>query len=298
MDEFRRGPWDSLRRCVVLGFALSIAYVSGAAASGIPFAGNRPEIFQFFPTPSYNAFGQFVQYYNDNEAFDSPTGPGTHTFVSLSTFLHREKMAGINWFAIVTIPAVSVTGRSLSFSGIGDPLAGGGWFFNPTPDSHVGVLGLVQIPVGASQVSNFNWSFWPSVFADAWFGPFNVDAHVGGILRTTRHRSGDPDLDPGPTLHANLRLGYTVFELKWTDPVYPIPYAALDYQTTGTTKNSISGVEVANSDSNEVAVGGGILFQIKFSKFYDQFTAHYSRGVSGKNTSITNGILLQYWHYW
>jgi hypothetical protein len=302
MDEFRQGPWNSLRRCVALGFFLSAAFASSAGAGEIPFAGNRPQSYQFYPTPSYNTFGQFIQFYNDSTAFkpDGNTldGAATHTFVGLSTILHREQSAGLNWIAFATIPEVNVQGRSFAFRGIGDPLAGGGLFINPTPSSTLGLLGLVQIPIGNSEVSYALWSFWPSVFGDAWFGPVNVDAQVGGILRTTTHRNGQADMDPGPTLHANLRVGYSLFALSWTDPWYPIPFAALDYQTTGTTSNHATGVDVANTDSNELALGGGMLFQLKLAKFYDQFEVHYSRGVSGKNTSVTNALLLQYWHYW
>ena len=148
MDQFRQGPWDSLRRCVALGLFLSVAFVSRADAGGIPFAGNRPQTFQFYPTPSYNTFGQFIQFYNDSSSFDKDgntyDGPGTHTFVGLSTLLHREQSASVNWIALATIPEVNVQGRSLAFRGIADPLAGGGVFLNPTPSSTLGLLGLVQ----------------------------------------------------------------------------------------------------------------------------------------------------------
>ena len=30
---------------------------------------------------------------------------------------------------------------------------------------------------------------------------------------------------------------------------------------------------------------------------YDQFELHYERGLRGRNTSVTNGLFLQYWHY-
>jgi hypothetical protein len=266
MDEFRQAPWDSLRRCAALGSLLSVAVIDGAVAGEIPFAGNRPQSFQFYPTPSYNTFGQFIQFYNDSSAFDrngnTQDGSALHTFVGLSTILHREQFAGMNWIFSATIPEVHVQGRSLRVGGIGDPLAGGGFFLNPTPATTLGLLGLVQLPIGSSDLSSGAWNFWPSVFADGWFGPVNIDAQVGGILRTTTHRTGQPDMDPGHTLHANVRVGYSLFTLSWSDPWYPIPFAALDYQMTGTSSNHATGVEVANSDSNELALGGGMLFQL------------------------------------
>jgi hypothetical protein len=161
----------------------------------------------------------------------------------------------------------------------------------------------VQAPIGTSQVSTNTWSFWPSVFYNQWLDRVNIDFLMGGILRGTTHKSGTPDVDPGNTFHANLRLGYSLSPP--TDP-FAIPFLSLDYQRTSKTVDKASGATVAGSDSREAAVGLGVLFQLKpgstsiwhNQKTYDQLSVHYSRGVSGKNTSVTDGLFMQYWHYW
>ena len=298
-----------IRNIAALMVAAGVATVGDAAAQDIPFAGNRPQSFSFYdvkPGESYDTVGQYAQFNSDGRAFDSSgkkvDGLGGHTFVGLTQPLHRGKTAsGLNWFITGVLPEISVQQPGFALSGLGDPLVGGGMFLNPDAATNVGFLALVQVPVGTANISTHTWSLWPSVFYDSWFGKVNIDAHVGGIIRQTEYGNGN-NVNPGNTVHANLRGGYSLFDLSWKDAWYPIPYVALDYQKTGkTTGNSGAdplGTQVPGPDSSETALGVGILFQLKQKKFYDQFTVHYSRSVSGKNTTFTNGLFIQYFHYW
>ena len=300
------------RRAVapIVQATLAIAALAGsgaAEASGIPFAGNRPQSFEF-PidyTESYNSFGQFVQYNDDNRQFDSAgnkvAGSGGHTVVGLSSALHYWKfdaLPSVGWVGSVTVPEVRVEGRGFAVSGIGDPLVGGIAFIKPTPSSTLGVQTLVQVPVGASSVTTNTWSLWPSVFYNAWFNNrFNLDVLVGGVLRSTTHKTGANDLDAGNTVHANVRLGMGLEPVLYTKPVYVIPFVGVDFQRTGKTRDKFTGLDLASSDSREAAANVGALFQLQRKKGYDQFEVHYSRGISGRNTSVTNGLFLQFWHY-
>jgi hypothetical protein len=31
---------------------------------------------------------------------------------------------------------------------------------------------------------------------------------------------------------------------------------------------------------------------------WDQVSIHYSKGVKGRNTTVTDGLFVQLWHYW
>lgn len=303
----------SRRYAVLSALAIAAACAIGdASASGIPFGGNRPSSFAFYdvkPGESYNTVGQYVQFNNDDRAFnangDEVKGSGTHTFVGLTQPLHRGKtQSGLNWLITGVLPVVRVQGAGVVFSGIADPLVGGGMFLNPNPATNVGFLALVQAPIGDRSVTTDTWSFWPSLFYDSWFGRLGIAAHAGFILRQTTHQSGANDLDPGNTFHMNLRVAYSLRDLTWKDSWYAIPYMALDYQKTGRTTDSVTGAnvpitgQVPGPDTRETAMGLGILLQLQKTKFYDQLTAHYSKGLSGRNTALTDGLFMQYFHYW
>jgi hypothetical protein len=299
--------------CATAAFlAISAWSAPGAQASGIPYAGNRPESFEFSTDfkESYDSFGQFVQWNRDGRAFDAKgdkvAGPGGDTAVGLSSRLHYFKIAALpnwGWIASITVPEVRSQGRKFSASGIADPLVGGLAFTNPVPGMTAGFQAYVQVPIGAERVTTDTWSFWPSAFYNQWLGRVNVDAVVGGILRGTTHKTGVADVDQGNTVHGNLRIGYS---LSPTNDPFAIPFVSVDYQRTTQAMTRDSGVALAGSDSRETAVGLGVLFQLKpgmtsiwsKQKTYDQLSLHYSRGVRGKNTTVTDGLFAQYWHYW
>lgn len=141
------------------------------------------------------------------------------------------------------------------------------------------------------------------MFYNQWIDRVNVDLLAGGILRGTTKNTGVPDVDLGNTVHTNLRVGYSLSPA--TDP-FAIPFLSLDYQRTTETKVKETGLTVADSNGREMAPGIGVLFQLKpgstsiwrNQKTYDQLSFHYSKGVCGRNTTVTNGLLVQYWHYW
>jgi hypothetical protein len=306
----------SLRRSrrvagAVVGAACTMLPILPATASVIPFATDRPQTWQFssdFDEP-YSSFGQNVQWNHDSRAFDANgnqvAGPGTNTFVGLSTFIHYWKLPSlplVGFNASITLPEVRTEGSHFSASGIGDPLIGGLVWYNPAPATTVGFQTYVQVPIGQQSVSTDTWSVWPSVFYDDWFGHVNVDLLVGGILRGRTLRSGSDDLSNGDTFHLNLRVGYSISS---PDNPFAIPFVSLDHQRSGGTFDRTTGLAIPNSASRETAVGAGVLFQFKpnslpfvHQKMYDQLSIQYSHSVSGRNTTLTNGLYVQVWHYW
>lgn len=301
-------------RCAVRAVTTAVfaCCASTAHASGIPFAGNRPESFEFSTNfkEAYDSFGQYVQWNRDDRAFDAHgdkvAGSGGDTVVGLSSRLHYFKIAALpdwGWVASITVPEVRAQGKGFSASGIGDPLIGGLAFTNPVPGMTAGFQAYIQAPIGGERVTTDTWSFWPSVFYNQWIGRLNVDLLVGGILRDTTRKSGVADVDQGNTVHGNLRVGYS---LSPTNALFAIPFLSVDYQRTTQAFVKDKGLPVAGSDSRETAVGLGVLFQLKpgstsiwrNQKTYDQLSLHYAKGLRGKNTTVTDGLFAQYWHYW
>lgn len=87
-----------------VGVCLLVAGICMAPATwaaGIPYAGNRPQSFQFSSefTDSYNSFGQYLQWNDDSRRFDDDgrevAGSGTDTYVGLSSLLHYWKVDGL-----------------------------------------------------------------------------------------------------------------------------------------------------------------------------------------------------------
>lgn len=276
-------------------------------AGGIPFAGNRPQSFEF-PldyTDTYHSFGQFLQITDDDRRFDADgnkrAGFGGHSVVGLSSALRYWKfdaLPQVGWVGSITVPEVRIEGRGFTASGLGDPLVGGIAFVKPTPASTLGTQWLVQVPIGAAQVTTNTWSVWPSVFYNHWFGQrVNLDVLAGGVLRGATRKTGSNDLDAGNTFHLNLRLGVGTAPVDYTRSVHVVPFAGLDYQRTGKTRDKVTELDLADSDSRETAASLGVLFQIKTRGGYDQFELHYARGLKGRNTSVTDGLFLQFWHY-
>lgn len=295
----------------LLGTTCTLLPAALAHASGIPFATDRPQTWQFSSDfeGTYDSFGQNIEWNHDSRAFDSHgnqvAGPGTNTFVGLSTFIRYWKLPSlphVGFNASITVPEIRTQGSHFSASGIGDPLIGGLVWYNPAPSTTLGFQVYGQVPIGQNSVSTNTWSLWPSVFYDDWYGHVNVDLLAGGILRGRTLRSGQDDLSPGDTFHLNLRVGYSISS---PDNPFAIPFIGFDYQTSGGTFNRTVGAPVANSANHETTAGAGVLFQFKpnslpflHQKMYDQLSIQYQHSLSGRNTTITNGILVQAWHYW
>lgn len=293
----------SLGLCMLGATLCSIDY---AQASGIPFASDRPQSFQFSSafTESYNSVGQEFEYNDDSKRFDDHgnkvTGPKTDTTVGLTSLLHYWKVDGLpntGFLASVTIPEIAIRGNGTRVSGIGDPLVGGLVWYNPTPLRTVGMQAYVQLPTGADAVSSNTYALWPSLFYNEWLGKVNIDLLVGAIIRGKASHG----VQPGDTGHANLRLGYNIVDR----PTFQItPFVSVDYQKTFSSQDRDNNT-IEFSDSNETALGAGVLFQLKpgvqhvyAQKMWDQVSIHYSKGVDGRNTTVTDGMFVQLWHYW
>lgn len=280
-----------------LGFILSFAvFADHAAASGITFDVISPHEYGFpVNYESFNAFAQYGYYQHDSKSFDSNgktvTGPGTDTAVGLSKyvrFFSIKSLPDVGFAYLVFLPEISVQAPGVSVNGLGDPLTGPAAWIKPTKNSTVGFQTYLQVPVGTKEVSDRTWANISTIFWDWQLGDFNVDGDFGAQFKSVRHTTGANDVDPGSTLFSNLRLAYRAHK-------YFEPYFSVDYQTTGTSKDKVTGVNVPDSANNETAVGGGIMFH--FSDTINLST-RYTYGVDGKNTPVTNALNFKFTYIW
>ncbi|NVN92563.1 MAG: transporter [Desulfuromonadales bacterium] len=243
---------------------------------------------------SFNVFVQYAYYQSENEAF-SPNGgkaPGPHTAkaVGLSKYVRfftLDSLPNVGLAYEVILPEISVQGKGVNATGIGDPITGPAMWFKPTANSTFGIQSFLQIPMGTKDVSDGSWKCLTSFLYDIQLGKFNIDGDTGFVYQSKAHRSGLPDVDPGTTFHQNLRFGYRAHQ-------YIEPFIAYDFGITGSAKDE-NGKTIANSATYEHAVGGGLMFH-----FSDNIslTARYSYGIDGTNTNRTNSLNIKFAYVW
>lgn len=265
-------------------------------ASGVPLSVIGPHEYALpINFESFNAVAQYAFVQTDNMAFDNNgkkiNGPDTTTTVGFTKYVRFFTIkslpdVGIAWEFL--LPEISVQKTGLSVSGLGDPLTGFAVWMKPGKSSTAGVQSFLSIPVGADSVSDKTWGSLTTLFGDLQLGSLNLDGQVGYIYKTDRHQTGASDVSPGSTFHANVRTGYRLHELLE-------PFVALDYQTTKASKDSATGTTVANSASNELTGGGGLL--VHFSDLIS-LTMRYDYGIDGKNTPVTNAFNFKFAYIW
>lgn len=276
--------------------ATSLVYASTVAASGIPLNVIGPHEYSLpVNYESFNAVAQYSYVQTDNMAFDNTGkrvgGPGTFTAVGFTKYVRFFTFkavpdVGFAWEFLQ--PEISVQKAGVSATGLGDPLTGLAAWIKPSKNSTLGLQSFLSIPVGSDAVSDKTWGSLTTIFGDLQLGDVDIDGQIGYIHKSTRHQTGANDVDPGDTFHTNLRLGSRAHQ-------YLEPFLAVDYQTTGSTTDQVTGTAVANSVSNELSCGGGLM--VHFSDPLS-LTMRYDYGVDGKNTPVTNAFHFKFVYIW
>lgn len=279
----------------IVSIYLSLVPISNARASGIPFAIIEPGEYTLpVNFESFNAFAQYGYWQNDSRSFDSKgnnvKGSGTDTFVGLSKYAHFftiKSIPDVGFVMLVMLPEVSVQGPGLSVNGLADPMLGPAVWIKPSKNSTLGIQSYLQVPVGNQEVSDRTWATLTSLFGDVRFGDLNIEGDTGFVVKSTRHTTGANDVDPGSTFHVNLLTSYSVNK-------YLEPMISLDYQTTGSSKDKVTG-DIPNSANNETAIGAGMMFH-----FGDTISlaTRYVYGIDGKNTPVTNSVYFKFTYIW
>jgi hypothetical protein len=272
--------------------ALALVMAPQAEASGITFSIIAPHEYNL-PVDFDKSLDLLIQYgewNNLDKKFDNNGNKvdmkSTDTYVGVTKyarFFNYKSLPGVAFAWEAIIPEVSIRSTGQSDNGLGDPITGLLAWIKPTKNTVFGVQNYLQLPFGTEKVSDNTFKTLPSIFWDAQFGDLNFDGDAGFVIQSKDTKN---NIEPGSTFHSNIRLGYRVHK-------YVEPYFSLDYQTTGSTKNSLTGSDIANSKSNELGLGGGLM--VNFSDSVS-LSAKYQYGVDGKNTAVTNGLSFK-WCY-
>jgi hypothetical protein len=267
-----------------------------AQASGITFDVIGPHEYEL--PVDYKPFNVFVQYAyrnDDGQAFagNGATVPGAHTqtVVGLSKYVRfwsSEHLPGIGLAYEVIQPEIRVDGTNTGVGGFGDTITGPAIWFKPTPNSTFGFQTFMSIPIGTSSVTNNYWANMSSFLYDYQWESVSFTGDTGAVFRSDRHLTGSNDLSEGTTYHNNWRFG-------WKNSSMIEPFFAFDWQTTGKNIDQKTNLAVYGSNSNEVALGGGLMFKIADDW---SITGRYSHGVQGKNTPVTDSINLKLVRVW
>jgi opacity protein-like surface antigen len=275
---------------------ITLATSAQVTASGIPMSVIGPHEYALpVNYESFNAVAQYAFVQTDNMAFDSTgrrvAGPGTFTAVGLTKYVRFftfKSLPDVGFAWEVLEPEISVQGTGVSATGFGDPLTGLAVWMKPSKNSTLGVQSFLSIPAGSDAVSDKTWGSLTTIVGDVQLGDLDIDGHTGVIFKSTRHKTGSDDENPGATFHANLRAGYRVHE-------YLEPFVAADYQTTGTSTNDATGKDISGSASNELTFGGGLMLHFTNPM---SLTVRYDYGVDGKNTPVTNAFFFKIAYIW
>lgn len=284
----------------IVAFAAIISILlvcsSRVDASGIPLSVIGPHEYALpVNYDSFNAVAQYSYVQTDNMSFDSAgkrvSGPGTFTAVGFSKYVRFFTFkslpdVGFAWEYIQ--PEISVQGPGVSATGLGDPLTGLAAWIKPSKNSTLGLQSFLSVPVGTDAVSDKTWGSLTTIVGDLQLGNLDIDGQTGFIHKSIRHRTGANDVDPGSTFHANLRMGYRAHQ-------YLEPFLAVDYQTTGTSRDEVTGSDIGNSASNELTAGGGLMFHFTSPL---SLTVRYDYGIDGRNTPVTNAFHFKIAYVW
>lgn len=294
MTEWSGRVCSLLRLCVP---GLAFACIHGAQASDITLGIIGPHEYDL--PVDFSPFNVLVQYGDGNAAgntYDSggarrATG-GSHTWSGMTKYVHFRSFDAIPHvgFAFELIQTESFTlANGTNFGGLGGTIVGPAAWFKPNKHSTFGFQTFMQTPTATQ--ANIATNYWLNISSfifDYEWDHFSFDGDAGAVTGSTKHVKGDDSFRPGVNFYTNLRFSWKATKLIE-------PFFALDWQNTTGTYNNTKHHYLEDSNSREVALGTGIMFNI--SEHYS-FTARYSHSVEGRNTPESNAYYIKFVYLW
>lgn len=285
----------SLLRLVIPSMAL--VYASSARAADITLGIIGPHEYDL--PVDFKPFNVLVQYGDGNAAGNSYNSVGqrearggSHTWSGMTKYVHFRSFDAIPHvgFAFELIQSESFTlADGSNYGGFGPTIVGPAAWFKPNAHSTFGFQTFMQTPVGTRDATSPNyWSNISSFIFDYEWKHFSFDGDAGTVTGSTKHIKGQHSYSPGVVFYTNLR-----FSWKATQKIEP--FLAFDWQNVTGTYDNTSGHYLDNSNSREIAMGPGIMFNI--SK-HVSFTARYSHSLEGRNTPETNAYYMKFVYLW
>lgn len=295
-------------RSTSIVLALMISQAAPLRAENITFAVIGPHEYEL--PVNYKDFDAFVQYgflnptnqtYNANgNLVHMPNQDFNVGLTKLVRFISFDSVPNVGFAVEAIVPEIQTNSNSAgnralgttgsfgtNYYGIGDPIFGPVAWIKPNKDSTFGFQTFIQAPIGTSRFSNHYYDNISTIFYDYQFKHFDIDGNTGGVFRSDQRAPGADRQHTGTTFFTDLRIGY-----KLNMPSVPVePFFAVDYEFTTGTRNAVTGVANMNSNTADLALGGGGVWTIsdKYS-----MTVRYSRSVYGLNEPPTNAVYLKF----
>lgn len=231
----------------------------------------------------FNVFLSYNVYRDEGKSWDGQSG-------SRSTLLSVEKYA--RFFKIDALPKVgflwevvvgagSVTNKDdTSNTGLIDAQTGFLAWVRPTDNLTTGLEYFVYLPFGSNELSGHSLDNSIAFTTNYKLGQFTLDGDVGYKIKGD-YKHGGVHAEQGDTVFGNLVLAYQF--LKNVEPMLKV-----DFQATGPGKDKLTNNKTSGSE--ELAGGIGNHFNLTDKLSGDIW---YSHGLTGRNTTKTNSVLMR-----
>ena len=247
----------------------------------------------------FKPFNVLVQYGDGNAAGHSynslgqrkPTG-GSHTWSGMTKYVHFRSFDAIPHvgFAFELIQAESYTlADGTNYGGLGPTIVGPAAWFKPNRHSTFGIQTFMQTAVGTRDATSPNyWSNISSFIFDYEWKYFSFDGDAGTVAGAAKHVKGGHTYSPGVVFYTNLRFSWKATHLFE-------PFFALDWQNVKGTYDRTAGQCLDDSNSREITLGAGAMFNISQ---HLSFTTRYSHSVDGRNVPESNAYYVKFVYLW
>lgn len=257
--------------------------LSRVAAAGIPSAVIAPHEYDL--PMNFTPIGEFVTYGSVNSeerayalTGDNVQGPDGASYLALPKFAYLappDRHLGYELKALV--PLVQTSGPHPQSLGVGDPIFTPVLWFKPTDATTLGADLLIQPARGEARYSAHNLVLTPTLFYDANWRGINLDGDTSLSLPGDHNHEVNGIRHPADTVFANLRLAYRIAP-DWE------PYFSADHGRNNADQR------VTNSNSRELALGAGVMWQPLPAT---SLAVSYSHSVAGANVVQTNALYFR-----
>ena len=247
----------------------------------------------------FKPFNVLVQYGDGNAAGHSygsggqrtPTG-GSHTWSGMTKYVHFRSFEAIPHvgFAFELIQTESYKlADGTNYGGLGPTIVGPAAWFKPNKHSTFGIQTFMQTPYGTRDATSTNyWSNISSLIFDYEWKHFSFDGDAGTVVGSTKHQKDQHSYSPGVVFYTNLRF-------SWKATKKFEPFLAFDWQNVTGTRDNTLRQYLDNSNSREIALGPGLMYNINQ---HFSLTARYSHSLEGRNTPENNAYYIKFVYLW
>lgn len=231
----------------------------------------------------FNAFLSYNVYRDEGKAWDGQSRVNS-TLLTVEKYARFFKIdalpkVGFLWEAVVG--AGSVTNKDdTSNTGAIDAQTGFLVWVRPMENLTTGLEYFLYLPFGSNELSGHSIDNSIAFTTNYKLGKFTLDGDVGYKIKGNYKHAG-VNAEQGDTFFCNLVLAYQI--LKNVEPMLKV-----DFQSTGTGRDIPTNIKTSSSDELAGGIGNHFILSEKLSG-----DIWYSHGLTGRNTTKTNSVLMR-----